>query len=193
MIRAEISSNFDSGESAQIAQIKFDPNSASMFRPNRLPIDEDLVSNKPIEIREYEFYVATTTLTQMWQSHYDSSDEANATNWTPSDINFQLPLKQNKLVAGNKSTYVTDWDAATLSDHYVAHATSSNLDYRIGKITFKASRYRKGKKKGQWRCKPIRMNSFGKDCMSWHVANVGNTDSAHYYAWLKIKDWRQYS
>lgn len=190
MLRTEISTNFDAGESAEIYHIKYDPTWTSIFKP--MPaLDGTGTSSKPIKIYSYDFQVATTTLTQMWQSYYDDDDQGQASDWDPSDATFVESLKQEKLVAGHTNRYVTDWDAAFLSDHYVADSIADSFDWRVGTIKFRAGRWSKKYKKYVGGPPPITLSPYKKNMVSWHVANVGTDSARNYYAVLRIKKWRQ--
>ena len=190
--RGEISSNFDSGESAQIGSFKHDPSSTMVFAPTSFQNDETMTSPKPIRIYEYEFQVATTTLTQIWQSYADDDDHSFVSNWDPSSMEFNQGLKQNKLVAGNKARYVTYWNEELLGEDLEAQQFNENLDWRIATLRFRAGRWSRKYKKYVGGPKPIDVSWNKKNTISWHIANVGSTDDAHYYASLKIKKWRQF-
>lgn len=189
--RAEISSNFDSGESAQIGSFKYDPSSTMMFAPTSFQGDETATSGKPVRIYEYEFQCATTTLTQMWQSYADDDDHSFVSNWDPSSMEFLQGLKQNKLVAGNKARYVSRWNEELIGEDLEADQFNENLDWKVGTIRFKARHNGKKGRRGRWIVPPIDLNLYKKNVISWHIANVGNTDDAHYYCSLRIKKWKQ--
>ena len=190
MLRTEISHNFDAGESSEIYHIYYNPESTSIFKP--MPaLDGTGTTPKPLKIYSYDFQVAASTLTQMWQSYYDEDDTTTATNWNPSSSEFCQALKQEKLVAGTYQRYVTDWDAALLSDHYVADAFGEDINWRVATIKFRAGRWSKRKKKYVGGPPPIELSPYKKNKISWHVANVGNSDNRSYYASLRIKKWRQ--
>lgn len=174
-MRGEISSNFDGGETAQIYSIKYDPSTTIPYRPGaQMQADETAETGKPLKIYSYDFSVASTTLTQMYQSYYDDDDATLASNWNLSSNEFQLALKQNKLLAGNKARY----DGGNLE----------NLDYRVATIKFRAKWNKRSK---DWDVPPITLSANKKNMVSWHVANVGATDNAHYYAFLRIRKWKQ--
>ena len=194
-LRTEISTNFDSGESAQIYSLRYDPEHSSVFRPI-MQADETGTSNKPIVIYSYDFTVASTTLTQMWQSYYDDNDLSAATNWNPANMEFVQALKQERLVAGHTNRYVTRMDVVTGTDvigdaDYEAASIADTFDWKISSIRFRAGKYSKKYKKWVGGPKPIVLNAYKKNMISWHVANVGNDDNRNYYAILRIKKWKQ--
>lgn len=195
LLRTEISTNFDSGESAEIYQLKYDPEHASIFRP--MPASDSTgTSSKPIKIFSYDFQVATTTLTQMWQSYYDDNDYAAATNWNPGNTEFVQALKQEKLVAGHTNRYVTRMDVVAGTDligdaDYEAATIADTFDWRVGTIKFRAGRWSKKYKKYIGGPAPIVLSPYKKNMISWHVANVGNDDARNYFATLRIKSWKQ--
>ena len=188
MTRAEISHNFDHDESASIFTLRYNPEHASMFRPSNIQADETGVSNKPLKIYSYDFTVASTTLCQAFQYYGDFGDYAALSNWDLNNDTFVRGLKQHRLVAGHTGRYVTDWDAAFLSDHYVADSIQDTLDWKITTIRFRA---RWNKRKNEWGIPPITLSNGKKDYIGWSVANVGTQDNRKYYAILTIKKWKQ--
>lgn len=186
--RNEISSNFDSGESAEIYRIKYDPQITTPYRSGaQMQADGSAETGQPLKIYSYDFTVATTTLTQMFQTYCDDDDYALCSNWDLASNEFQMGLKQNKLVAGSKGRYVTKWDEELIGEDYEEGATNDNLLWKVGTIRFRA---RWNKRKKEWTIPPITLSASNKNTVSWNVANVGATDSAHYYAYLRIRKWK---
>lgn len=149
--------------------------------------DGSAETGKPLKIYSYDFTVASTTLTQMFQTYCDDDDYALCSNWDLSSNEFQMGLKQNRLVAGSKGQYVTEWDEDLIGEDYTTGATQDNLLWKVGTIRF---RTKWNKKKNEWAIPPITLAPSKKNTVSWNVANVGSTDNAHYYAYLRIRKWK---
>lgn len=184
LFRTQVSGNFDGGESSQIYQLKYDPDHSLVFRPANTQDDETGVTGKPLFIYEYEFTCMTDVPAAMFQYYGDDDDEADMSNWDPSNKNFQLGLKQHKLIPGARVAYV---DTTLIPD-----TVKYNSLHQQRTIRFKAWGRGKGRK-FEWVVPPIKLSRASGNYIGWSVANLTGNDGRNYIMDLMVKKWKQFT
>lgn len=190
-LRTEISSNFDSQESAKLIGFNYDAAAVGNM-PSNSTSDlsaEDWNSNRPIVIKQYKVEVATTVIAMMWQYYCEKADEPIASNWdfamgdlgaSPSSI-FRASLKQKKMISGG---YVGKAGPSGESQDYSAFSNVHTLH-------FKARGYfSKKHKEWRWIVPPIVLSASKKDCFGISVANISSgSNDRSFIASIEFRDW----
>lgn len=187
LMRAELSSNFDGGETSQIFSIRYDPGQGGDSRLRPGIGAEDLVSSYPMIIYDYKMEVACDTLCQLYQtySNYADTAEENASylDWNMSSRNFLSSLKQHKLIAGH-TTGSMDTEGPNEYKEKVA--------WKTGTLYYRAKGYwSKRHKEWRWTRPPIILSKNKKNYFGLQIANVGQSTDRSFYATVTIKKWGQ--
>ena len=174
MMRSEISSNFDAGETSQLFSLRYDSSSVPTLAPgNNL---EDQVSSKPIIIYDYKLEFVTDGIAQIYQQYcnYDATpDEMTGyLDWNLNSEQFYSSLKQHKLIAGAQTDDASFWQKGTL--YYKAKGYWS-----------------KRHKEWRWNRPPIILSKNRKNYFALMCANVSNSDDRSFYACITIKNYAQ--
>ena len=186
LMRSEISSNFDAGETAQLFSLKYDSSAVPQLAPgNNL---EDQTSSKPIIIYDYKLEFVTDGLAQIYQQYcnYDATPNEmdGYLDWNLNSEQFQSSLKQHKLVAGSQTGSA---DPSIGPEHYKVKST-----WQKGTLYYKARGYwSKRLKEWRWNRPPIILSKNRKNYFALMCANVGNSDDRSYYACITIKNYAQ--
>lgn len=188
LMRSEISTSFNAGESSQLFSIQYDPGQSGDTRLRPGIGSEDLVSSFPLAIYDYKVEFATDGLSQVYQTYSNKADssEENATylDWSMSSRNFLRSLKQHKLVAGSQTGSM---DTEGINEFKVKSL------WKTGTLYYRAKGYwSKRHKEWRWIRPPIIVSKNKKDYFSIMCANVGNSDDRSFYAVVTIKKWQQF-
>ena len=185
MMRSEISSNFDSGETSTLLSMRYDPGKSGDERLKPGLNTEANSSAYPLVIYDYKIEFATDTLATIYQVYcnYDETpgELSGYTDWNMQSRNFQSSLKQHKFVAGSQTA--------------VSPAEGTLIDkslWKQGTLYYKAKGYySKRHKEWRWIRPPIVLSRNRKNFFGLYAANVGNTDDRSFFGLVTIKKWHQ--
>lgn len=180
LLRAAISGEFDSGQSAQIMSIRFDPTGVQNIpgTDGYAPDTEDWVTRTPLIIYDYKLQVITDITLAAWQFYCGREEITDSDNWDLDNSTFTENMKQYRLAPGQITNNENQFNSQVVTT-----------------LSYKAKRYWSRKhKQYKWARPPIVLSKNKKDVFGLSIANLSNYhDGRSYYAMASVKNWQMMS